>query len=806
MKNNFIERINNRFAGFAEWVIDHRLVVICTFLIFGIAGTVLFTRLRYNFDQLLFCPDDSPVTKYYQNFLKEYGNDEFLYILYRSKKGIFDLDTLRKTRQLVKDLKKVPYVKKVNSITNIEFMEGGKDGELRVYDFMEDFPSTQAEADQLKHKLLDKPLYVNVYISKKADYAAILCEIKDRPKEDSFYQRKIKAKLKEVLAKTDYKDFEFYPTGNPMLLAEFYDLQDENINLFSILTSILIATFLIFLFHQFKGVAGPFVVVPFAILGVIFFMYFYDVPVTLMFSMVPSLVLGIGIANAVHMISEYQIHLKAGCDNRQAILESVKLVGFPCLFTCITTAIGFGSLYTSSMSAIRGFGLSLSVGAMGVFITTFTLLLVFLSFAGEKTEKKFKKANAIKSHLLRERVLHGIASLNSKHYGKILIIAVFIGMVLVYGITRIEVNASWLMQFGDKIQLFQDFKFVDKTMGGTGNFEVLLDSKNADGTKTLQFVQTLQKIQEYSDSQGYMVKKTISIIDLMKDVNRSINDNDKTFHRLPSSEGDELQNVNEFVYELYGGDEVEKLVSADCRTGRLTIFVKSSDSVVYNRFYNELLKYIESVTPADYSYTITGLSYLSITTFRSMTGVMLKSLSLAIILISLMMIIIFRSFKIGLISMIPNIFPVLFALGFIGLVGIWLSHLTAVVGCVIIGLAVDDTIHFISRYRMEFERLGNYNKALEASMTGVGHALVITTIVLVFGFGVFMSSRMQNFYHAGMLTSLCFMVALLSDFFIAPALIILFKPFGEELDALPSESSESNNYLDEDPTVISSFT
>mgnify|MGYP001816085444 CR=1 FL=1 len=159
---------------------------------------------------------------------------------------------------------------------------------------------------------------------------------------------------------------------------------------------------------------------------------------------------------------------------------------------------------------------------------------------------------------------------------------------------------------------------------------------------------------------------------------------------------------------------------------------------------------------------------------------MSKSLSIAIVVISLMMILVFRSVKIGLLSMIPNVFPVLFALGFMGLNGIWLSNLTSTVGCIVIGLAVDDTIHFISRYRLEFERTRNYNRALETAMKGVGHALVITTSILMFGFGVFIFSRMDMFYQAGMLSSLCFLVALIADFFIAPSVIILLQPFGKE--------------------------
>ncbi len=777
-KNNFIQNFNLFFEKFAEWVLDHRIIVLILCVILCITSAALIPRVRFDFHSMILCPDDDPATEYYKNFEEEYGNEEILYIVYEARQGVLDKNILRKTEKLVEELKNIIHVKKVHSITNLEYMRGSDDGSLVISSIMEKLPANSDESQQLKHRLLSNPLYVNTYLSRDAKYAAIMCELEEKPEDDLFYQIAIRTKLDEVLSKPDYEEFNFYPVGNTLVTATFYELNDENSMRFSSISFVLILLLLVFIFRHIKGVISPFIVIQFALLLLLGYMAINDFPITVMFAMIPGTIMAVGIADAVHIISEYQMFLREGHSNRVSILKAVKMVGFPCLFTSITTAIGFYSLSTSPISPVREMGSSLAFGTLAAFAVSITFLLVVLSFAGKNTEKKFHKLETKSNSGYMTDTLIRLAGFNIKHYRGILLFSVIATIVLIYGVTKMEVNSSALMQLGDKIQIYKDSKFIDEVMGGSGNFEILLESKEAEGIKTAKFMRTLEKIQKYVNSHDPLVKKTFSIVDVLKEVNRAIHNNNKKFYIIPAKDEDIAQAL--LLYEFSGGGELERFVSTDLSSARLTIFVRSDDSKVYHKFQEDLTEYIESLQLTDYSYAVTGGSYMIVRVFLSITKIMTESLSIAIILISLMMIIVFRSFKIGILSMIPNIFPVLFALGFMGLSGIWLSHATSVIGCIVIGLAVDDTIHFISRYRMEFDRLGNYEKALIATMSSVGRPLLITTVTLFIGFGVFMTSRMANFYYAGLITILCFLVALMADFFIASALILAFKPFGKE--------------------------
>jgi predicted RND superfamily exporter protein len=217
-----------------------------------LGGASLAQKLQIDNSLEVYFQDNDPAYVYYQNFMEEYGNDEFLYIVYRAGQGRFDLDALQKTEKLIEDLERIPYVEKVNAITNIEFMEGSEDGGLKVYGLMDEFPSSQVEANILIQKLMDKPLYVNRYISEDANLAAILCEMEDKPKDDPNYHLKIGAGLKSVLCNTNYQDFEFWPVGESVINHEYNEILKEDPQFLFMLSLITIFGLLLLFFRQAK--------------------------------------------------------------------------------------------------------------------------------------------------------------------------------------------------------------------------------------------------------------------------------------------------------------------------------------------------------------------------------------------------------------------------------------------------------------------------------------------------------------------------------------------------------------------------
>jgi len=269
-------------------------------------------------------------------------------------------------------------------------------------------------------------------------------------------------------------------------------------------------------------------------------------------------------------------------------------------------------------------------------------------------------------------------------------------------------------------------------------------------------------------------------VDTVKEINRALHSNDKQHYRLPSS--DEAVSQYILLYEASGGEELEKLVSGDVATARLTIYIRSTDSKTSKIFYDNLVNHIDSVIPDDYNYQVTGMSYLTLKSMQYIADTQITSITLALVIISLLMLVVFGSVKVGVLSMLPNIFPILLTLGLMGWAGIWLDYVRTLIACIAIGLAVDDTIHFMARYRLEFGRLGKYEAALYATMAEVGRAITITTCVLVIGFSVLMTSQLNDSFYFGLLSCICIFIALMADYFICPSLLLKFKPFGKEFE------------------------
>jgi hydrophobe/amphiphile efflux-3 (HAE3) family protein len=660
---------------------------------------------------------------------------------------------------------------------------------------MDDFPTSQAEADRLKRKLLQHPLYERAYISDDGNYAAILCDVETRPEADPSYQSTIGASLMSVLASPDYRDFEFWPVGQPVIVSAINNVAVREVILFTGVVAAIITALLFVLFRQAKGVLALQLCYLLGLVIVIATLSLNEFPLTMLSLVAFPILYAIAVADGIHVVQEYQTHLRDGNSNRQSILKTVKLIGAACLLTTLTTAAGFASVAISPLPVVYQFGSSTAVGVLVLFVLCFSILPVILSLSGARSEKLFSSERQLKTstegriHDVLDRFLSKIARCNIQYYRLILPIAALLCAISVYGAAQIKTDASWLHFFGDEIRVFRDYKFVDATMAGSANFEILLDSNKADGVGTLRLVRTLEKIQNYADDQDYIVRKTISLVDIIKDLNKALHDNDPEYYTLPSSDPELSQYI--LLYELSGGEELEKIVSADLATARLTILVKSTTTSVSKRFYDDLVAFVESVTPDDYAFEVTGLSHMELESLRHMNATMMGSIGLALAVISILMVFVFRSVKIGLISLLPNVFPVIATMGIMGLAGIALDFSKTVLACVAIGIAVDDTIHLLSRYRREFEALGNYEKALEAAMRGVGHAITRTTIILVIPLSACMFSKFATMSYFGMLMSICILIALLADYFMAPSLVLTLRPFGEEFEPNPISSSAS---------------
>ena len=432
-------------------------------------------------------------------------------------------------------------------------------------------------------------------------------------------------------------------------------------------------------------------------------------------------------------------------------------------------------------------GVYSSFGVLAAFVLSLTLLMAFLSFGRSTPSQKNIEAQRLRAKGGRaiHGALNGISDFAIRNRRAALVVSALLFVLSGMGITRLVVDSNWLDDFSYDVPLKAVTERVDEVMGGVTNIVYLFDAGEPGAIKNPEALRELERLQALADQHAPLVRKTYSIVDILKDLNQAFHDGDPAWHKLPESR--ELVAQYLLLYELSGGEEVEEYVSSNYRRAslelRLALTVTSETAALVAALDREM-----AADPIQLStVSLTGIGALWVKLLDYIVSSQIQSFCIAFVVIGLMMCMVFRSLKTGMIAMVPNLCPVILTLGIMGWLGIHLDYNKVFIAAVAIGIAVDDTIHLMARFRHEFVRSGNYQQALRSAMEDVGRALVITSVALVSGFLVFTFSVMASSATFGILLASTIVMALVADFLLMPALILTFEPFGPE--GVPSDET-----------------
>ncbi len=792
-----IHWLSNAFARIAGWSFDHRwaLVALSVALVGGIFWLASMVRIDNSYESF-FDPSDDTFTKYEQ-YRDDFGSDEISYVLYEApgvEHGVFDLDVMRRIAQLSDALiDEVPFVYDVKSLPNAELTIGTEDG-IEIEKLEDDFPTTQAQLLALRDRYLEKPLIVGGLLSADASHAALIIEM-DRSSTDpidqiqldpelgsaleNVYPQATETVIAEILARPEYDGIRFYHSGDVPLNAYYARVIERESGGLMLAMIAFVALMLGFFFRSVAGVVGPIVVVTIASISVAAFIVVMGWTIDMTFSGVPTLIVAIGVAHAVHILSEFRHRFVELGDRRSALVETMQLVGAPALLTSLTTAAGFGSMSFVPIKAIAHMGAYSAFGVMAAFVLSVTLLMSFLSFGPrEPTARQRARVDRSDEGRTMRPMLHAAASAAIRWRRAILVLAAGVFVFAFVGISQIHVDSNWMDDFRDEVELKQITQRVDDVMGGTANFIYLFETEEADGIKEPAALHEIDRIQTFVERNPDLVRKTYSIVDILKDINRAFHGDDPAYYRIPESR--ELVAQYLLLYEMSGGEETEKMVSPDYRRAGLELRIRLGPTSEIAGLHREVMAEVEAHPLEATQMSPTGIGALWLRLMDYIVSSQVEGFLIAFCVIAAMMVGVFSSWKVGLISMVPNLAPVFLALAALGWLGLPLDYSKISIAGVAMGIAVDDTIHLVSRFKREFERLGRYHDALYAAMGDVGRALVITSVALVAGFLVTTRSELASQEVQGYLLAGTIVVALIADFLLMPALILTFRPFGPE--------------------------
>ncbi len=809
------KRIEIFFGEFARVVFKHPLITLL--IVLGSAASLFSNLADLQLDASVeaFLHEDDPALLDYNDFRNQFGRDE-LSLIAIGPTQVFSLDFLKTLRSMHEELEEtVPYLDEVNSLFNARNTQGVGD-ELLVDDLLEQFPSDESELPALKALVLSNPVYQNLLISEDGLFTTVIVrqqaysslsadgelqdtlgddfesfELEETPAERSETPFLTEPEKKEavraitaIVKKYNSPEFPLSLAGFPVVADDIRAAMRADMSKFMGLAVLTIALFLFVMFRRISGVVAPLLIVILSLLSTVSCMAMAHVPIMMPTQILPSFLLAVGVGDSVHILAIFYHRLDKGDDKESAIIYAMQHSGLAVLMTSLTTAAGLASFSTAEVAPIAHLGIFASFGVLLAFVYTVTILpsLISLLPISSKAPKVSDGKHGEASYL--DRLLDQVADISTS-YPKIII---GVSLMIIVGslslATTIRFSHDPLSWLASDSPVRKSTYLIDEQLQGSGTMEVIIDTGQENGLVNptlLHVLDEANQLAEEIDDGSVFVGKILSITDILKEIHQALHANDPSFHLIADDR--ELLAQELLLFENSGSDDLEDFVDSQFQKARVTIKVPWLDAVEYTRFTEHIQNlYRDRLGELAQVHTTGMLPLLTRTVDAAMRSAV-RSYIIAGIVISLMMILLVGNWRLGLLCMLPNLTPIFLMAGVMGIFDMPLDMFTMLIGSIAIGLAVDDTIHFMRNYTRYFAETGDNREAVRHTLQTTGRAMFITTVVLALGFFIYMFSSMHNLFNFGLLTGLAIVTALLADYFLAPALVTLLARSGKALSS-----------------------
>ena len=742
-------------------LLDHPRITLFTLaLVTVIFGSFLKDlRLEFSIEQL-FTQDDPRVERFLQ-FRDEFsGVDNILFLIYESNNP-FSKKNLDKNRQLIESLETIDGVESVTSLTNLElFTEGGDYLLQPVY---ERIPYDTDSLLMAKKTIMQSELVRNYIISADGKMASIMIEI-DSDYNDYDGRKRILSEIDQFQMVVDWK---WHQAGLPVIRTRYvqYMIQDNIRFLFPV--ALVISILLALLFRSFAGVLLPLIVIGLTIIWTVGLMAKMGIDINIISYMIPTLLMIISVSDSVHFMVKYFQALHEFGHRREALFQTIKKIGTALMLTSVTTAVGFGALSFVNIKIVSEFGIFTAIGVFFAFIISILFLPSMFMLMKQTADDKLINYNVG----VRVKVVQKISTLVRAYPKHIIISWCFIACIGTWGAVKINPHSKLLEDLRPGNKLLDDMKVAENRMGAILPVEIILEIMNDGPYEDIQDVEVMQFLDRVGAFMSSIpeIGKVMSVTQYIKEIHQAMNDGDPAFYHVPNSRN--LISQYMLLYE----SEFETFFNLDYTKLRIAAQIKDIDSRRSAEIEEEINNFIMANAPSGVKAEVTGTAFIALRTNNYLVRNLAGSFFIAFIVVTLLMAILFRSVKMALISVVPNIIPMMMMAAVMGFFQVSLRPSTAMTFAIAFGIAVDDTLHYLTRYRMELSDR-HYQKANDATMMSTGVAMMSTTAILVSGFMVLTLSEFTFSIQFGILSSITILSALIGDLTFLPALLSQVKP------------------------------
>ncbi len=724
------------------------------------AAQLRFWSVRSSIDETL--PGSHPRVRHFEQFLQEFENPDLILVGLEAE-DIFQQETLERIERMTRAIQEVPHVQRVVSITNVPHIRGTEEG-IEVRPFLEEIPSSPEELARHRRVALRNPRYVGNLLSPDGNFTAINAQLEWNPEDDTF-RFGVARDIRDILERSGCA--ECYLTGLSAIAEDGLRSILKDLKTYLWITPVLVSLLLLILFRSLRGFFVPQAAVFLSVLWTLGLFFAFRRSFAMTTTMLPVLVSVICLSDVIHILTRYYEEARRSRDRAAVLKRTMARMIPPCFLTSTTTAVGFGSLAINDIQQVREFGVFAFAGILFVYLVAVTLtpiLLCRLPLPGPSVRSRY--ASGLAARLLR-RAQHLV-----EHRRKETLVALGLASLLAAaGVFQIRIETQGSRFLDPEAPSVRGLKAFAETLSGIITVEVLLRG-GPESFKEPRALAELDRLQsEIEGIEG--VQKAHSLAEVVKEINQVFHAGDDAFYRVP----DRREQIAQYLLllEVAGEQElVSRFVSDDFSSARLSARVASMTSADYRLLLDRIRNAAAAHTAPDRTVELTGTVVLYATIVDTLTKGQIRSLGLAFLVITLMMTLYLRSIRIGLISMIPNLFPVLFVLGVMGWTGIPLNVVTVMISSIALGIAVDDTVHYLARYRAESLETDDRLEAMRKTLFHTGRAILFTSVVMAGGFWVICLSDFRPNIYLGLLTGVAMIAALLGDLLLLPICVHLF--------------------------------
>jgi uncharacterized protein len=718
-------------------------VIIIVLLITVAAGwNIRFLSFKTSIYDLVI--EDIPEATDYHSFQKMFGSDDIIRVVAKGN-NVFDPVFFSKISKLTDITSKIEGVRRVISLPTVkkDIDPGGQWG-------MEKFSAILASANLFEKNLFsvdNKTTALTLVIEKGVDENHVINELNKIIEEAS-------------------KDIPLYQIGMPIVSQALAEYTKKDLTTILPLSFIIIIGILYLIFNNFRLVALPVACVITAMVWTFGIMSWAGISVSMLTMIVPVFIIAVGTAYALHICSKFVTSSQHAIDSKEAVISTFTEMTLPTILAVLTTSIGIGSIFLHRITAIREFAVFAVIGMLSMLVILLTLMPSLMLFIPITTLQN-KKNRLL---MFTDRIIHRIIRLDLTSQRTIFYAAAVFSLLCIAGIFRIQIETNPVDYFKKDTDVSIHFHDIYKDLSGSFPVNVIMESREEDYFENPDHIREIARLQEFIETLPG-IDKTVSFADYMKLVNYAMNQYDPEFYRLPDESWEVSMLINNYKIML-GDDVLKSFMDPSFSKANILLFTHISSSAQFLETKKKIHTHVEKNFPGELSFTTTGVGMAISASSNHLVEGQINSLALTIVLVFSAMFVLFLSGKVGLAAVVTNFFPVLVTFGVMGWFGIELNMATALIAGIAIGLAVDDTIHYLVRYNREFKKDLDKDRALTDTLTHTGRPIIFTTLTIGIGFSMLLISSFSLTAVFGFLMVITLAAALIGDLVILPSLML----------------------------------